>query len=45
MAGEPIREGVVLVRDGTIRASALLPRIRIPEDYKVNFGQRGHAGS
>jgi len=35
MAGEPIRDGVVLVRDGTIRALGPASSIRIPEDYKV----------
>ncbi|HKX61082.1 MAG TPA: amidohydrolase family protein [Verrucomicrobiae bacterium] len=35
MAGEPIRDGVVVVRDGTIRALGPASSTRIPQDYKV----------
>jgi len=35
MAGEPIRDGVVVVRDGTIRALGPASSTRIPEEYKV----------
>ena len=35
MSGEPIRDGVVVVRDGTIRALGPASSTRIPQDYKV----------
>jgi imidazolonepropionase-like amidohydrolase len=35
MAGDPIRDGVIIVRDGIIRAVGPAASTRIPENYKV----------
>jgi imidazolonepropionase-like amidohydrolase len=35
MAGEPLRDGIVLVADGKIRSVGLASSIRVPEGYKV----------